>query len=83
MLKIRLVTSELNNEHSFVNQDEDEDVHTYVSIDKHVSLSYFPEPTNVLAIVLGVLGGVAFLVVVAVIIILYRRRSMRKRGMAI
>ena len=39
MLKIRLVTSELNNEHSFVNQDEDEDVHTYVSIDKHVSLS--------------------------------------------
>ncbi|XP_022298148.2 uncharacterized protein LOC111107297 [Crassostrea virginica] len=41
------------------------------------------EPTNVLAIVLGVLGGVAFLVVVAVIIILYRRRSMRKRGMAI
>ena len=39
MLKISLITSECSNEHSFVNQDLDEDVHTYVSIDKHVSLS--------------------------------------------
>lgn len=43
-----------------------------------ISFNTFSEPTPVLAIVLGVLGGVLLVVIAAIIFIVYRRRNKQR-----
>lgn len=72
---------------------DDDKLYVFLTLDKLKSLTYttflfrvwaerVDKPINVLAVVLGVLGGVVLLVIVTVIVVLYRRRK-RRNGMAI